>query len=399
MQRALTLHTDNTVVDNSGTADIRRLTSAWTTYAITAVVNNNQGTNSERRFDPETGGDTTVSNASSATDGKGFAVPTADMATVDAACVPSLAAQNMTLTFSVNFFGSGAGTGGSDVWTPRASLWKWNTSTDTGTLIVGGSGTAVSRTGVVAAYGPELKSGSVTLSVPATTFGANEVLMLVSGGNLAAAAGLGGGARSFAVRLNTAASPLTMVFATSGLLQSCTESLDCVGEGALSRVMALAMSDDAVGEGTPTMARVVSAAKSFDLIGEAVPTMTRLVTAARSYDLVGEGTPSRDGLVVGLPRDTVGEGTPTMSRVVEAAKSFDLVGEGVPTRGAMELTMADDVVGEGEVTFTKPLTAARSFDVVGEGEVTGRIELPLGDVPEDGGGTTVIKRPIYLFDD
>ncbi len=396
LQRAATLHTDNTVVDNSGTADIRRITGSWTTYAVTAVVNNVQASNVERRFDPETGGDTTVQNAATQCDGKGFAVPTADMSDATG-CPASIAAQNMTLTYSVNFFGSGAGSGGSDVFTPRCSLWKWNTSSDTATLIIGGSGTAVSRVNVLFAYGPELFAASVTLAVPATTFAANEVLLLVSGGNLAAAAGALGGARSFAVRLNVAASPLIMVFATQGMRQACTSSTDLVGDGVVTRAFDVGLSRDAVGDGVGTESRLVTASKSFDLVGDGVADMSRLVTAARAFDLVGDGVSTRDGVVVGLPRDAVGDGVATRDGFA-AAMSDDVVGDGVATR-VVDVALARELIGDGVVDYTKPLTAARSFDLVADGVTGGTITLPIDEVPEGGGGTTIVRRPIYIFDD
>ncbi len=397
MQRNATLHTDNTVVDNSSGADIRALVTSWTTYAITACATNNQGTNSERRWDPETGSETTVLNASTSQDGKGFAVPTADMATVGAACVPSLAAQNLTVDFSVNFFGSGTGAAGAnDVWTPRCSIWKWNTSANTATLIVGGSGSTVSNTALFA-YGPVLKAGQVVLAVPATTFGTDEVLLLVACGNLACGAGALGGARSFAVRLNQAASPITLTFASTGLRQSCTNSTDMTGDGVPTRVCDVSMDDSLVGDGVSTESRLVTAAKSFDLTGDGVMSSSKLTTAAKSFDLTGDGVVTRDGMALGVPRSIVGDGTADMSRLVTAAKSFDLTGDGVVTR-VMDLALSRDALGDDELTFAKPLTAARSFDVVGDGVLTGTITIPIDEVPEGGGGTT-IRRPIYLFDD
>lgn len=397
LQRAAVLHTDNTVVDNSGTADIRRLTGSWTTYGITTIQNATQASNAERRWDPETAADVTNQNAATQCDGKGFAVPTADMATVDAACVPSLAAQNLTIDFSVNFFGTGQGAVGStDIWTPRASLWKWNTSTDTATLIVGGSGTAVSRA-VTFAYGPTLKTGQVVLAVPATTFGANEILLIVTGGNLACGAGLLGGARTFAVRLDQAASPIKLTFATSGLLQACSLSSDMVGAGVLSRSFDVGMSDDLVGAGVLTQTHPVVATKTSDLVGAGVLTETHPVVATKTADVVGAGVLTPSGLDVGLSRSVTGDGTLSATKAVVATKSASIVGDGVVT-ASKEIVMSDDLTGAGVLSETHPLQATRSADMTGSGTVFGTIEIPLDEVPEGGGGTT-IRRPTYIFDD
>lgn len=378
-QRAATLYTDNPTtvpIPPAATPNVKGLTATFTTDAtVTSVRNPTQATNVEREFSPGITNGTVAFNAASVNARVGWAIPTADMATVDSACLPSLAAQTLTITMSCTATGTGTGAvGANDVFTPRASLWRIDPSLNNPTLVAGASGTAFT-TSAALAYGPTAFTSTVAITVPATTFLAGEILMLVLGGNLACGAGLAGGARTFVVRILHNTSVTAFVFGTSGLRQACTLSNDLVGDGVMTRVVDLTMSDDLIGVGVPD--RALALAMSDDVVGDGVPTLTRLVTAAKTFDLVGDGVPSRV-LALTMSDDLVGDGVPTSSKLVTAAKTFDLVGDGV-------------------LDYVKATTAVRSFDLEGQGDLSARIELPIGDLPEDG-GTTIIKR-LYVFDD
>lgn len=225
LQRATTLYFETaTTVDTGGSVDIRGLDTAVveTPDFSASILNSTQGSNAERRWDPATGSSTTTQNASTTQDGKGWAIPTAGMDNGDSRCTTRIVAQNVDVFMRGTASGTGTGgVGANDVLTPRASLWKWNTSTDTATLIIGGSGTAVTISAVLAYTNTEWQT-TVSLTVPATTFAANEVLLVVVGGNLACGAGLLGGARTTRWDLLTDHSAYTKItFATNGLTQRC----------------------------------------------------------------------------------------------------------------------------------------------------------------------------------
>lgn len=407
LQRALVLFPINSItVDTGAGIDVRALSDSegGATDSTQSVRNTVQASSSERRFDPATANDATVLNVTTTHDDKGWAVPLSsgvigDMATVDPVCVPGLVPQTVTVVWTGELTGTGTGgVGANDVFTPRASLWRYNESTNVGTLIAAGSGTAITQSALVA-YGPTAYSASVTITIGSAVGFSSQDLMLLIGGNLACGAGLLGGARTFTVSLDVDVSTTKMTFGTQGLYQACLIFAPTIlGDGVATQMFNVGLSRDSVGEGTPTATKLATVSKSFDLVGDGVPTMSRLVEATRTFDLVGDGVATRDGLAVTMADDVVGDGVPTMSRLVTAAKSFDLVGDGVVTH-VKDVAMSDDVVGEGTITFAKPLNAARTFNVVGDGVVTGRIEIPIDEVPEGGGGTTIIKRPLFLFDD
>lgn len=202
LQRATRLYlTNTTTVDSGSGIDIRALSATeGTDDNAQSIRNNTQGSSSERTFDPATDEVLTVANAT-AIQGEGWAVPLADMSDGDARCTTRLPAGEGALRLVGGATGTGSGgVGANDVWTPRMSLWKWNTSTNTGTLIVSASGTALTLSALLA-YGPTAFDQTIDFTVPLTTFAANEVLFVQAGGLLACGAGLLGGARTFRIYL------------------------------------------------------------------------------------------------------------------------------------------------------------------------------------------------------
>lgn len=409
LQRAATLYPINSTTVDTGTGiDIRALsnTEPGATDGSQSILNSTQGSNSERTFDPATASVTTVNNAATTLSSDGYAIPTADMATVDSNCIAVLAAQNVTVNFTGTAAGTGTGNvGANDVLTPRASLWKWNTSTNTGTLIAGGSGTAITISALIA-YSGTAWTAAVTFAIPATTFAANEVLYVQMGGNLACGAGLLGGARTTTWLMNVDVSTTNVVFATSGLRQACTLTDNVVGKGVITRQFDVTLSRSATGKGEITSSKAVVASKTFDVVGKGEVTLTKSVQAQRTFNLVGKGEVTRQ-LAIAEDFNLTGVGVITFSRVVVASKTFSVVGKGVVTRGGLLIiALPRNVVGKGVITAAKTVQAQRTFSISGKGEIliTGvnatTITIPIDEVPEvGGGGTTIIKRITILLDD
>lgn len=400
--RVTPLYLSNTVTVDTGTGiDVRALRSTnGTTDSTQSILNSTQGSNAERCFDPANASVTVVTNASSTLSKLGYGVPLASMGDGDSNCVTTLNSQTAT----VNWVGTAAGTGtgnvgANDVFTPRCSLWKYNTSANTGTLIVGGSGTAITISALIA-YSGTAYTAAVTLSVPATTFAANEVLFIEMGGNLACGAGLLGGARTTTWTLSVDIST-TNITLSQGLVKACVYSNDLDGRGTSTRVVAPAISRTAIGTGTPTSSKSTIASKSFTLDGRGTPTITKTVQAQRTFNLVGLGTASRNGLIaVLLPRDVTGTGTPTFSRVVVAAKSFTLDGRGTAT-STKTIELTKSATGTGTITNIHPVQAYRTFNLIGNGHIltTGpnatTITLPIDEIPDGGGGGGTYIYPVF----
>lgn len=354
-QRAAALYPLNTTTVDTGTGiDVRYLDDVQpgATDSSQSVRNATQASNSERCFDPGNTLDTTVTNAATTLSKKGFALLLADMAVVDTTnCLATLVAQTATIAWTGTATGTGAGNvGANDVLTPRASLWKYSPSTDTATLIVGGSGTAVTISALLA-YTNTAYSASVSLSVPLTTFTTSEVLYLQIGGNVACGAGLLSGARTSTWTLEVDVSTTSLVFATQGLRQICTLSHSIAGESAVSRegLIAALLPRQIVGEGSITYVKAASVAKTFLLVGEGISSLIRDVS---------------------ISRVVIGEGLASFSRAVLAAKSFDIAGEGIATQSASSLDLARSAIGEGAATIVKVAIVSKTFDLAGEGKVT-----------------------------
>lgn len=227
LQRANALFPINSTTVDTGTGiDIRALsdTQPGATDNTQSCAVNTQGTNAERTFNPGTA-DNASRNALNLQN-IGWAVPLADMSDGDARCKAVLPELTVTVNMSGTASGTGTGNvGANDVLTPKASLWRWNTSTDTATLIDNGTGSPISISAALA-YSGTAWSGSVAIVVsPLAQFEADEVLLVQIGGNLACGAGLLGGARTTTWILSVDVNTTSLNFSGGGgLRQRCFES-------------------------------------------------------------------------------------------------------------------------------------------------------------------------------
>lgn len=323
MQTAAVLHIDPTIVDQvAGSIDVRSLEGTFVAHTATSIHNGTQDTEVERRWDPETNANTVTSNAATTNDRRGWAVPVADMATGDAGNVAWIKAQTLTIDLRVGFQGTGTGdVGENDVYTPRASLWKYNPTTDGSTLIIGGSGSTVSQSAAVAYNDSTPRSAQVVLSVPETMFTSAEVMMIVAGGALACGAGLLGGARTFAVRLATTETPIKLTFATQGLRELAETTGSAAGSATATGSTAKILGATGTAAGVGTVSGVMGA------IGSATGTAA--------------GTSTVDGQM-----SSVAATTGTAAGVATAAGVTGLI---LGTVGTVE------VGGGGETTVRKPI--------------------------------------------
>lgn len=408
IQRAATLYPINTTtVDTGAGIDVRALsdTQPGASDSSQSILNSGQGTNQEKTFDPATAQAAGTTNNAQTTLAKlGYAIPSASMTDGDSNCTTTLQAQTITVSWIGTATGTGTGNvGANDVLTPKASLWKYNTSTDTGTSIASGSGTAVTMSALLA-YGPTAYSASVSISVSETSFSTNEVLYVQIGGNLACGAGLLGGARTTTWTLTVDDTGTNLVLGTHGIVKYCTYSLNATGNGTVSRNIAASLSRNSTGAGTPTSSKAVVASKTFSLTGAGSVALTKTVQAQRTFNLTGAGSTTIQRSIDKNPFTLSALGTVTYNKVVIASKSFALVALGSVTHNkAIEMTK--NAVGNGTVTNIHPVQAYRTFNLTAAAEILVNgsngttITLPIDEVPTTGGGTTIIKRPTYILED
>ncbi len=383
------------IVDNPLPVLVLGFNPSFTTNTtVTSVRNSTQGSTVERRFQPATTNNADTINAATTNDNKGFGYVVADMATVDSSCLAFLAAQVVRVNLSLNLIGTGTGdVGANDVYTPRASLWKYNPSTDSATLIAGASGSPITQSAAIA-YSGVTAQATVDITVPDTTFTSAEILMLVSGGSLACGAGLLGGARTFSVRMRHNINTTNITHQTIGLRQACSLSNDLIGEGVISRgELNLTMEDSLIGEGVISSSKVTVASKTTDLIGEGVLSSSKITTASKSFDMVGEGVSSRESLLVDIPRSLVAEGEVAYTKIVLANKSFYLTAEGAVTL-LREIALDRSIISEGNIAYAKATTIQKIFNLIAEGVIGARVEIDYRDIPDGGPGPT---SPTLIF--
>lgn len=210
--------------------------------------------------------------------------------------------------------------------------------------------------GTIGTLTPSLNGCQVTVYVyrvaasPSTT----RTLLFSAG----VSAGLVGTATNWAV---TSASQPQIVLEAGETIQV-TYTLGCTGQvGGL--VISLQMGDSLTNN---------------DLLFQ-VPSPGIRTLRTETHSLVGVGLLTLGAKTVQFARTAVGVGTITVARSLVAAKTSSLVGKGVVSRTVQ--------------------TTKKAVDLLGRGTTTGRIELPIDEVPEGGGGGTTIIRPLFMFDD
>lgn len=393
----------NVTVDTGAGVDVRNLddingaTNDATTTATALATNDNV----ERTFDPATGGVTNTNHAGTTLFRLGWAFPVADMAPVDdTACNAIITAQtlnvlvNMSLTWSSSVADPATGT---VAITFRASLWRYNPSTDAGVLIAAGSVATPTWNIAVAGGDPKgtFKQATIPIVIPAggIEFASGEVLFLQIGFNTGTLPNPLSGTTTYVFALQVdSASTLIDFAAGQGIRLVCVKSDTCVGEGlVVAPLKQVTLARTTIGEGLITFTKASTISKTFTLLGEGV--VSRVLAVAEDFNLIGEGVSS-------------------MTRVVGASKTFTLIGEGLVPRAGLAITLARTARGEGLVSFTKastvsktftllgvgivtevhPVSAFRTFTLIGEGIIvttganTSTICIPIDEVPEGGGG-------------
>lgn len=404
LQRAATLYPINsTTVDTGAGIDVRALsdTEPGATDSNQNIDNASQGTNIERTVDPATNNPSLVNNAATTAAKIGYAIPTTGMDTGESRCSAILKAQTVTVAFHGAASGTGTGTG-NDVLTPRASLWKYNPSTDTQTLIAGASGSAISKSAAFA-YSDSTYDASVAITVASdVVFASGEVLMVQFGGNVACSAGFLGSARQTVWAVHVDLNTTSVTFGTSGLRQSCAESASAAlsltptygRRLTMHRTFSGAVAFTSAFEDLLTMHRSFVAALSL------TPTYGRLLTLHRSFAGAVALAGALTRKIIPIPKtgaiSFTGQRQPWTIRLGRAdlAGALDLgavFAKGLHKQitGALSLSGAFARRVTSRRTFTGALTLDGSWAVKMSQTVLNRIAS---------GGTTVIKKVFALFD-
>lgn len=337
VNQALTFFPVNTTtVDTGAGIDVRYLATATGSADSTQTASfSHTNDNVERTFDPATSGVTNTNNANTTMFKLGWALGlAADMTPTDDTHADAfIPAQTVTVGVVVNCSQTGGTyTSGTVAPTFRASLWTYNPATDTGTLIAAGTTTGITwdLTPVTGDIGTA-KNASITISAPATVFGAvkgtaAEVFYLQVGFNTGTVPN---------PTLGTAAYTMTMT----------------VGTANTNVVLASGLAE--LFYGTGSSSGVATPSGSTSLV---IPT-----------DGSSSGIAAASGFLIAF-----GLTTGMSSGVATASGAFGAVGETLGTSS-----------GVATVTGSTAMVAP----------TVGTVTIGAG-----GGGTTIIKKPIYIFD-
>ena len=414
INRSNVLYLDNgTTVDTGTGIDVRRLNSSTVASDASQSVrwtHTQDGTN--RTFDPANALVTTVADPE-AFQGEGWALRlTEDMTpTDDTNCNAMLNSGTVQIIIDANLnMNGGTNLGGSNTINFRVALIRYNPSTNTGTVFATGRQNQTWDTSALGAENNTYKTTTVNVSVASNVeFAQGEILLLQVGANATTLVDATLGTTNFDLTLRIGGATNTRVdfAANQNIIQACAFTNSLTGNGTVTRgILDISMTKNIQGNGTITY--------------------TKAATISKTFNLQGFGSITRDGLlVISVPRNITGLGNITMSRVVTAAKSFNVQGLGTVTR-QLSLAMSRTAIGRGTVTLAKQVTASKTFNLTGLGTIifskftianrsfslqgkgtiltTGpnasTITIPIDEVPDGGGGgTTIVNRPTYIFDD
>ena len=296
-QTATTLYPVNTTTVDTGTGiDVRFLDTATGSADTTQTVAFTHTNDSvERTFDPATGGVTNTNNAGTTLFKTGWALRLSqDMTpandTVNDTILP---AQTLTVNLVLTATQSG-GTYVSGVFTPtvRASLWRYNPATDTGTLIAAGTNAATSWN--AASEMGQSRNVAIPITLPATVFGAAkgttaEILMLQVGLNTGTVPNPTIGTANWVVTL-TVGTASTNVTLTDSLAQVGYGTGTATGSGTATAAGAPVLTTTGTATGLGTATGVLGATKM------ATGSATGSGTATGAFGAVKLGTGSAAGV-------------------------------------------------------------------------------------------------------
>lgn len=325
IQRATVLYPVNsTTVDTGAGVDVRLLDSAQagaTDTSQTAQATHTQD-NAERTFDPATANTAITTSAYNVLAKAGWALRlTQDMTPADDTnCDCALGAGTLTVNISVAINQAG-GTYVSGTYAPswNVSLWRYNPSTDSATLIGSSTNNGTSwnvNGGDIGTF----KTVSQTISVASlVAFAQGEVLYLQIGVNTGVIPNPTIGTATWTYTLAVDDPNTNITFASGqGIQQSCSLSGSAVGRGFATRGSnQIAMGRSAVGIGVPTSAKATIASKTLSLVGIGVITSTRPLQASRAFNLVGIGailTTGSNASTITLPIDEIPAASATTVR-------------------------------------------------------------------------------------
>lgn len=337
-----------TTVDSAAGIDIRLLTATGgasnEAQSVRIAVGTGGNNGQERTFDPASTLVTASANATSF-QGEGYALRlTEDMTPADDTnCNAMLNSGTLAVMMRVRLNATGGtNLGGANTITMRASLWRYNPTTDTGVSIASGSATQTWNTSALGAENNTLKNTTVNINVSSNVeFQQGEILLLQVGIQ---------GTTLVAPTLNTTNYDLSLEIGATT-----STNIDFATDQYISQVCFLtgsaSGSGTATGAGVPVYPTTGTATGSGTATGvleadkETTGTATGVGTATGAFGAVklGTGTATGVGTVTGatsIVKPTVGtvnvnEGG---TEIVETPAAYTLLDNGQLAKLAAEIS-------------------------------------------------------------
>lgn len=381
--RATVFYQKNAVsVDSGAGIDVRGL---GTTSAAGDATQACQATHTQdgaiRTFDPGTTGVTTSTDVLTVLQTKGWALPLSDVTPADARCQALLPAGSLTFTNTLTVGRSAVPLADTAGVTLRASLWKYNPTTNTGTFIA--SQSSASTTYELLLNAAVSKNHTMTITWASdVVFAADETLYLQVGCGCGTMGNPLTGTITYTFTLTIDSFGRELTLNTASLLSECGESGSPLCVGTVTRAGRVRDIRSPIGKGATSRSSRIRDSRTSTGVG-APDELSRIRTTRPN--LVGVGTASRTARARAT-RSTTGPGTIARAARVRSPRSLTAIGTINRTRlwRAFRTFSPTGVVTLG---FSRSVIFVRQLVIDAIGLLRPRIELDIDDLPVPCGGS------------
>lgn len=259
-------------------------------------------------------------------------------------------------------------------------------------------------------------TGEVTSSQPEYSFAPDETLLIAVQVTSAASDSFSGTTDTVITFRGATSGSFFVKIPPVGLRSVYHDSSSLVGAGVASRSSLIRKAVSSLADGLGSFLRKLSASRSYSLTGSGLGSFLRKLSASRSHSSTGSGLGVRFATVKkSVPANGVGVAT----RLLLLRKAFSVVGAASAIQQKLIVKGLYQATGSSTSSFDRSGIFSRSFDASGNaigsfertaiffrtfnanGTVTirPRIALDWDDLPDPGGGTINVYRPLIIFDD
>lgn len=383
----LTWYVDNVETVDTGTdINVRELQTTVPGVAATGQTFNvtHTGDNVSRWWNPATSANADANDPNSVLLRRGWAIPLDRLTPGDARCQVLIPAQTITVVVDASLGWTGSPAGASNM-SAKASLWRYDPTTDVGVLIASGTQAFPDSWGGLGNPGSgAYQTANVSITVPETTLERGELLLVQIGAQTGTMSNpVLGGTVNYSSQLRIGTTTASRVILAEPLQALCAVSDTSTGKASTLRdsitlsvgrsIPAIGVPDrsllivytSSVSEAVGTSSRRLTVSHDQASVGQAVA--ARTIATDHAVELHGRGNADRYLVIVAATRNAEGGVNVAYDRTWDAYREgvVDAIVE--PSR-VVEVGVLQDLEALGDETFVRYWEAVRFDGTHGVGE-------------------------------